>query len=823
MASEKHPPEHVEEEPAELKAGRLRRRARSGQTFAAAHRARTLRMGEPEPARTARPETLLETQSASPAKSGMGSMLPWGPARLLLVALAIVFVAEVLVMLLLPVLFPDGGGRWIKDFVDAAIQSLLVAPVLWFLIVRPLHRFGESGHARCRAIVGAAADGIVAITADGAIDMFNPAATRLFGYTPDEIVGKNVRLLMPLPHKERHDEFIARFKRTGEPQVIGLSYDVFAVRKDGSRFPAEIAISEVHMTPQSSYVAIVRDITERKAAEERLRAAGRELESRVKLRTAELEATNHRLRQQIEERKRAEQRLLRMAAAVESAGESILVTDLDGVIEYVNPAFERINGFTSEEVLGKTPRILKSGRHSASFYCDLWATLKAGRVWRGELINRRADGALIDVEKAIAPIRTAAGEAIGYVAIARDMTERKRMLEALEAVVRGTAPVADESFFRSLVYHIATALRTRGACVSEILPSGTRARTRAFWNDGHFGGDCEYDLAGTPCGQAIEQGTWSCRRDVQRLFPSDSWLSEIDADAYLGVALTDAAGSPIGVLAVTHDRPLEHAAVAEPILKIFAMRATSELRRQRIEERARQREGELAHVLRLSTMGEMASGLAHEINQPLSAIATHAAACARRLQSGTADTEKLVGAVTHIGEQAERAGQIVRRIRRFVAKREPKCSTIDLNDIVREVESLARHQARQDSVDIDLRLDDDLPLVVADGIQIEQVLQNLIRNALDAMSGDEPERRKLSIETRRAEGGAVEVSVRDTGPGLSVEAADHAFDPFFTTKSSGLGMGLSISRTLIEAHGGRMWAAPAQGDGAILRFTLPAA
>lgn len=899
-------------------------------------------MGGPEPARPAGSKTSLKMQLATLAGLDIAAAPPLRPVRSMIVALATVFVAEVLVMLLLPVLFSTGGGRWIKDVVDAAILTLLAAPVLWYFIIRPLYRYGESEHAHCRAIVGAAADGIVAITADGTIDMFNGAATHLFGYTSDEVVGKNVKLLMPSPHKQRHDEYLARFKRTGVPRVIGLACNVFAVRKDGSEFPVEIAISEVHMTPRSAFVAIVRDITERaqaeaslrltrfvvdhvgesvlwisrsgrffdvnaaacrhlgysrkdllslsvsdidpdtpkpawdqlwerlhklrydavesrhrakdgriipveiaanlleyggkefvcafvrditerKAAEEKLRVAGQQLESRVQSRTAELEVANSNLRRQIEERKRAEHRLLRMAAAVESAGEAILITDLDGVIEYVNPAFGGINGFTPEQALGKTPNILKSGKHEDLFYRDMWATLKAGRVWRGELVNRRGDGSLIDVEKTISPIRDAQGQPIGYVAIARDITERKRMLEALEAVVRGTALVADDSFFRSLAYHLAAALRTRGACVCEILPLGRRAKTLAWWDDGRFGDNCEYELAGTPCEQAIEHGIWSCSRELQRLFPNDSLLAGLHAEAYIGVALTDAAGLPIGILAVTHDRPLEHAAVAEPILKIFAMRATSELRRQQIEQHARQREGELAHVLRLSTMGEMASGLAHEINQPLSAIATHAAACARRLASGGADTDKLAGAVTHIAEQAERAGQIVRRIRRFVVKQEPKASTIDLNEIVREAESLARYQARQQSVDIDLRLGDDLPLVVADRIQLQQVLHNLIRNALDAMSGDAPERQELFIETRRGERGTIEVSVRDSGPGLAGTTAERIFDPFFSTKSKGLGMGLSISRTIIESHGGRLWAASAQGGGAVFRFTLPTA
>jgi len=243
--------------------------------------------------------------------------------------------------------------------------------------------------------------------------------------------------------------------------------------------------------------------------------------------------------------------------------------------------------------------------------------------------------------------------------------------------------------------------------------------------------------------------------------------------------------------------------------------------RVRAEEQARQRQAELAHVARLGTMGEMAAGLAHELNQPLSAIVNYIQASLERIQSGAGDPNELLSDMEQAATQAERAGEIIERIRKFVRKPETQRAAVDPNALVREAADLVKTELRHHEVQLILELTDPLPKVEADSIQIEQVIVNLIRNSMEAMSETGGDGRRLVVQTSSAGRGAVECAISDTGPGLSAEVGERAFDPFFTTKPNGMGMGLSICRTIIEAHGGRLWAMPNAEQGATFRFTLP--
>jgi len=244
--------------------------------------------------------------------------------------------------------------------------------------------------------------------------------------------------------------------------------------------------------------------------------------------------------------------------------------------------------------------------------------------------------------------------------------------------------------------------------------------------------------------------------------------------------------------------------------------------RKLAEEEARARQTELAHGLRLGTMGEMAAGLAHEINQPLSAIVSYARGCTRRLKSGTAQAPALLEPIEEIASQAMRADAIVQRLLLFVRKQPPVRQLTHVEALVHEVEQLVAAEARKRGVQIFLDLEPELPLVLVDKIQIEQVLLNLVRNGMEAMHEGE-DTRHLTIQTRRGDGDTVEVAVRDCGEGLAADLAERVFDPFFTTKRSGLGMGLAISRSIVRAHGGRISARSNPDRGVTFRFSLPAA
>jgi two-component system sensor kinase FixL len=243
---------------------------------------------------------------------------------------------------------------------------------------------------------------------------------------------------------------------------------------------------------------------------------------------------------------------------------------------------------------------------------------------------------------------------------------------------------------------------------------------------------------------------------------------------------------------------------------------------QQTQARLQELQAELLHVSRLSVMGEMASALAHELNQPLSAISNYMSGSRRLLaESSHPNVSKIEEALERGAEQAVRAGQIIRRLRDFVSRGESEKRVESLSKLVTEAGALGLSGAREKGVLLRFNLDPDLDSVLVDRVQIQQVLVNLFRNALEAMSQSSP--RELVAQNTMGADDTIEVAISDTGHGLSPEAQKNLFQTFFTTKETGMGVGLSISRTIVEAHGGRMWAETNPSGGATFRFTLPAA
>ena len=244
--------------------------------------------------------------------------------------------------------------------------------------------------------------------------------------------------------------------------------------------------------------------------------------------------------------------------------------------------------------------------------------------------------------------------------------------------------------------------------------------------------------------------------------------------------------------------------------------------RKQSEEQTRRHATELARVARLSTMGEMATGIAHELNQPLSAIANFSRGCIRRLCAEGMDRSELIERLEEVCEQAERAGEMLRHVRDFVRKSELQMKPADINHIVRTLVKFAELDTRQQGAIVRLDLDAGLPLVQADAIMIEQVLCNLVRNAAEAMAEAHSLLREVTISTRMIGSNFVEVEVGDTGPGIDAAVIDQVFDQFFTTKPDGVGMGLSIGRSIVESHGGSIRAVSGRNGRAAFRFTLQA-
>ena len=252
---------------------------------------------------------------------------------------------------------------------------------------------------------------------------------------------------------------------------------------------------------------------------------------------------------------------------------------------------------------------------------------------------------------------------------------------------------------------------------------------------------------------------------------------------------------------------------------ILLLRAREE--RAQAEEALERTQAELARVARATTVGELTASIAHEVNQPLAGVVTNAGACLRWLAGAPPNLDEARDALRRIVRDGNRASDVIARIRALLKKGESSRTPLDINQVIQETVKLARGEMLQRRVSFQTELAAGLPLIPADRVQLQQVLLNLITNALDAMSAVRDRPRLLHIRTDMPEAGAARVAVQDAGIGIDPQQAERLFQAFFTTKPNGLGMGLSISRSIVEAHGGRLWAAPNNGPGATFQFTLP--
>ena len=240
-----------------------------------------------------------------------------------------------------------------------------------------------------------------------------------------------------------------------------------------------------------------------------------------------------------------------------------------------------------------------------------------------------------------------------------------------------------------------------------------------------------------------------------------------------------------------------------------------------LDKKARLRGQQLAHVFRLSTMEEMASGMAHEISQPLAAIVNYTRGCIRHMENDVHDRDQLRNIMEKAAGQAERAGEIVQRLKNFFCKGQLVKTSCKLNNIIRETVSLMKNELTNSKTKIDFNFDKNIPFIFIDKIQMQQVLLNLMQNAIEAMQQNHIKEKRIHIQTKSTHADMIEITITDTGPGFSKEIINKAFTPFFTTKAHGRGMGLAICRSIIEAHGGQFTINPNTNSHSWIRFSLP--
>src|SRR5690625_4177075 len=447
------------------------------------------------------------------------------------------------------------------------------------------------------------------------------------------------------------------------------------------------------------------------------------------------------------------------------------VLDMQGRIAYVNPAFCRMIGWNEADLIGRTTPFpyWVPGRYKQ--HQETLDLLLSGRTPSSglEVEAQRRDGSRFTARMYVSPLRDPNGEQIGWMTSMTDITEPKRIREALTA--------AHERFMTVLegLDDAISVVADTSSGLDLLFANRTYRRFFGAQTTGHA------ELMGNRLNRFADQTLEIYSLTAERWFEVHHRF------------LTWTDGSKV---------------------RLQVARDITERRKHEEESRVQQEKAQLTS--RLTTMGEMASSLAHELNQPLTAISNYCMAAAAMVRSGQAQPEQLTEALEKTARQAERAGKIIRRIREFVKRSEPKRQVVSLLDILDNAVGFADIDARKRQISIQTHLPRATPYVVADPILIEQVLLNLLKNAIEAM--EKSDYHTLHVEVAIFNQ-YVEVAVIDRGCGL--KDPERLFEPFYSTKSEGLGMGLNICRTIIESHHGRLWATSNPQGGTIFRFSLP--
>jgi PAS domain S-box-containing protein len=666
-----------------------------------------------------------------------------------------------------------------------------------------LHSQLEQYEAKIRRLVDANIIGIIIWDIEGRILEANDAFLSMGGYDRMDLISGRLNRtdLTPPEWRERDARTDAELKMTGAVQPFEKEY----FRKDGGRVPVLIGLA-AFSEERDQGVAFVLDLTERKRAEVALRE-----------REAQLAEARRELRQMID--------TIPIPVASYSA---------DARRDFVNAAWKQYTGLSDEAALGTEWAIVAHPDHIVIGEKMWREALATGEPWHTEERVRRADGQYrwFAIDRVAA--RDENGKIVKWYGTAYDIEDRKRAEERLR------------------VQHTVAQILAEAATIEEATP-------RILWAMGECLG---WDVG----------ALWRVDREVEALRCVELWhKASIEVPEFErvsreftfvpGLGLPGRVWSSLEPEYVPDVVPDEnfprgpiaereglHAAFGFPILlggevlgvieffsreirqpdqELLDMLATigsqigQFIERKRAEEAFFKAQLELAHANRVAMMGQLTTTITHEVNQPITAVVTYALAARRWLSAEPPNCREVDEALSLIVKEGNRAGEVVGRIRALVKKVSVRKDAVEINDAILEVIALSHTETVNNSVSVRTQLAEGLSRVRGDRVQLQQVLLNLINNAIQAMRDVAEEERELLIGTRNEPDG-VSVEVRDSGPGFAPAALERVFEPFYTTKSEGMGMGLSICRSIIEAHGGRLCAIPCQPKGALFQFTIPA-
>jgi PAS domain S-box-containing protein len=540
----------------------------------------------------------------------------------------------------------------------------------------------------------------------------------------------------------------------------------------------------------------------------------------------------------ISERKRAEETLQKSKEKYES-----LVQSIDGVVwevDYSNFAFTfvsrqaaRILGYQVEQWLNDPDfwptHVHPDDRHWAIDYC-LDAT-KKGEDYQFEYRMIAADGRTVWLRDLVT-VEARNSRPVRLRGVMVDITERKKEEAFREGQHRILEMIATGAGLTDLLTSLVllTESQSDGMLGSVLLldDDGIHVRHGAAPNLAEsyiqiINGASIGPRAGS-CGTAMYLGKQVFVTDIltDPLWDDYRELAiRFGLRACWSTPILSPRGKVLGSFGMYYREPRSPREEEIRLTEVATHIAGIAIERRRAEEELRRTQAELAHVSRVMTMGELAASIAHEVNQPLGAIVGNADICLNWLSNGRPDFDQLREALADISNDGRRASEVVARIRSLVKKSAPQKTRLDLNEVVGEVLALVRHEAQRKQVALNAQLYADLPCVQGDRVEMQQVLLNLAMNGIEAMAGVEGRQRQLTVRTARSKGDEVMVSVQDNGTGITTSGNEQLFKAFHTTKPGGMGMGLAICRSIIQAHGGQLWAEPNVGPGATFQFSLP--
>ena len=605
-----------------------------------------------------------------------------------------------------------------------------------------------------------APDAIVVIREDGRITLANEQLQEMFGYTREELIGQPVEMLLPGHARARHPQHRAEYLKSPAQRAMRTGLVLSALHNDGSEFPVEITLSPVRVDGELLISGFIRDIRDRH----------------------ELDLALHQDEGRL-------QSLLDIAHVIpwQANAETWAFT-------YVGPQAVNILGYPPEAWYQPSfwvDHIHPEDRQYAVDYCR--SCSQDSEDFQFEYRMIAADGRVVWLHDLVS-VESIRGKPRFLRGFMVDITERKQTQLLIEEKEQQLRLVTDS-------------LPVLIAYVDSDLRYGFTNLAYEEW----FGMKAEA-YKGTPIHKSLGPGYEMVLPHVKLALKGEKvHFREKLRHRELGMRDIETVLVP-------------HAADDGQVAGIYVLGIDVTERLQQ-QEALRKQQDELAHVARVSTMGEFASSLAHELSQPLGAILTNARAAQEFLGREKKDLspreKEAVEALESIKHDTQRTGEIIKRLRELLRKGELHKQPLRVNDMIRGVETLAGGYAQSLNVTLDFHLEPDLPTVSGDLVQLEQVLLNLIRNGVEALQELPRGERHLSVDSSLESPETVLVAVRDSGAGIPDQTFQQMFEPFFTTKPQGLGMGLSLSRSIIEAHGGRLWAKPNPDRGLAVYISLP--